>query len=368
MRRLGWVFLFLFSGCAFLPVESSSVPASGRAVPAAPVGSLQEVVGAIHVHTRFSDGSGTVEQIARIAEQQGLDFLIVTDHNTLEGRRQGKAGMHGKVLVLIDQETSVHGGGHYLALGASREIPSYRPARTTIQWVTRAGGWGFIAHPFARKSGWKQPDIAGITGLEIYNAREDVEDERFPWVAFSTLVLGSDWSLPKWLDRPARNLELWDRRLKQGERLVGIGAANAHGLRWAGLRLSPYGPTFKLVRNHLLIDGELTESAVYESLKRGRLFVAHDVLGDATGFWFAAVQEGKLRSVMGDAIRAAPGLALQVILPGLGEILLLKDGQVIRREKAQELRYDDPQPGVYRVEARRRGRPWIYSNPISVIE
>lgn len=358
----------VLSGCVVLPVELSSIPKpSGQTVPTVS-SSYQEAVGVIHVHTTFSDGSGTVEKVARVARQQGLDFLIVTDHNTLEGRRQGKAGRYGEVLVLIDQETSVRGGGHYLVLGASREIVSYQEADETVRQATQAGGLGFIAHPHARGSEWREPDRAGITGLEIYNVREDVEDEPFMGLGPGTVLFGSDWSLPKWLDRPDRSLELWDRRLNQGERLVGIGSANAHGLRWMGLRLSPYGPTFKLVRNHLLLEGDLSEAAVYDALAKGHLFVAHDVLGDASGFRFLALRDGTVMAVMGDAVRRGSDLKLQVILPGPGEMVLFYNGQPIQRVQGQGLIYDDPPAGVYRVEVRRKGRPWIYSNPIYVIE
>lgn len=368
MRRSGWAFLLFLSGCAFLPLDSPKVPqplSLAEPVFRAPG---REAVGVIHVHSVYSDGTGTVEEITRTAQRQGLDFLILTDHNTLEGRRQGKAGRHGTVQVLIDQETSVHGGGHYLVLDASEEIASYRKADETIQRAIQVGGLGFIAHPHARGSGWKEPDIPGITGLEIYNAREDVEDEFLPWLTFCTVLFGSDRSLPQWLDRPARSLALWDRRLNRGERLVGIGATNAHGLRWLGLRLAPYGPTFKLVRNHVLIDGDLTESAVYEALEKGHLFVAHDVIADSTGFQFLAVREGVVVGVMGDQVHGPKGLKLIIYLPSPGEILLLRDGQESARASGQHLELDSLEPGVYRVEARREGRPWIYSNPIYVLE
>ena len=36
--------------------------------------------GAIHVHTRRSDGTGTMETVAEAASAAGLKFVIVTDH------------------------------------------------------------------------------------------------------------------------------------------------------------------------------------------------------------------------------------------------------------------------------------------------
>ena len=48
-----------------------------------------ELTGAIHMHSVFSDGSGEVEEIARYAEEVGLDYLILTDHNTLRALKEG---------------------------------------------------------------------------------------------------------------------------------------------------------------------------------------------------------------------------------------------------------------------------------------
>ena len=43
-------------------------------------GIAEPVRGAIHIHTRRSDGSGTVDQIAAGAARAGLRFVVLTDH------------------------------------------------------------------------------------------------------------------------------------------------------------------------------------------------------------------------------------------------------------------------------------------------
>ena len=44
---------------------------------------MQEIVVNLHMHTRYSDGSGSHKDIANAAIQTGLDAVIVTDHNVL---------------------------------------------------------------------------------------------------------------------------------------------------------------------------------------------------------------------------------------------------------------------------------------------
>ncbi len=372
----GWA-----SGCAFLPLESHVVPGYPDRIGPEVAHDYREAVGVIHVHSRYSDGGWPVERIAQAANAQKLDFLILTDHNTLRGRADGKQGLHGRTLVLVDEEISTR-GGHTLALRLPREVESGRDPQATVDAVAAAGGLGFIAHPFSRRSSWTAPEAAGMTGLEIYSLREDVEDENplilGPWA----LLTGADFSMPAWLDRPTELLAYWDRLLARGGKVVGIGSSNAHGLQRFGLRLAPYGTTFKMVRNHLLIRGELTGPAVYEALEQGRLFVAHDVVSEGNGFLFAAVEGrqaqasqgrqagrgGQIKAVMGEEVRFSPALKLYVYLPRPGRIRLFRSGAPVGEGKGQHAWFTPAGPGVYRVEATRRGRAWIYSNPIYVIE
>jgi predicted metal-dependent phosphoesterase TrpH len=44
---------------------------------------MHEIVVNLHMHTRYSDGTGTHKDIAHAAIKTGLDAVIVTDHNVL---------------------------------------------------------------------------------------------------------------------------------------------------------------------------------------------------------------------------------------------------------------------------------------------
>ena len=77
--------------------------------------------GVIHVHSKYSDGSGSIEDIADAADKALLDFVILTDHSTMQSSLDGKAGYYENTLVIIGEEvnTSV---GHLLALGVGRHV------------------------------------------------------------------------------------------------------------------------------------------------------------------------------------------------------------------------------------------------------
>jgi len=57
---------------------------------------LYESVGALHLHSDFSDGALSITEIARIAEEADLDFLMFTDHNTL---KPNKAALRNGTVV-----------------------------------------------------------------------------------------------------------------------------------------------------------------------------------------------------------------------------------------------------------------------------
>jgi predicted metal-dependent phosphoesterase TrpH len=86
---------------------------------------MEEITVNLHMHTRYSDGSGLHVDIARAALQAGVDVVIVTDHNVLvsgpeDVYREGRK----RVLLLVGEE--VHNQArqpqksHLLIVGAER--------------------------------------------------------------------------------------------------------------------------------------------------------------------------------------------------------------------------------------------------------
>ena len=107
-----------------------------------------EIVGVIHIHSNYSDGTKTIEEIAQIGETAGLDYLMFTDHMTLQPQRDGLERFHGKVAVIIGYEIEdARNENHYLAFGLDEELPAGLAAREYVSAVREKGGLGVIAHP-----------------------------------------------------------------------------------------------------------------------------------------------------------------------------------------------------------------------------
>jgi hypothetical protein len=350
-----------------------------------------EVVVNLHMHTRYSDGSGSHKDIAAAALKAGVDAVIVTDHNVLV---QGFEGYYKektkKVLMLIGEE--VHDQArdpqknHLLAFGAGRELATFaeNPQRL-IDQVRESGGLSFLAHPddpaapaFKETDiSWEDWSVQNYTGIELWNGLSELK------TLVPSKLYGAFYALFPALvaHQPIPStVEKWDELLAQGRRVVAIGGSDAHALH---MRLGPikrviypYEFHFRTVNTHALLSEPLSGDAntdrklIYEALAAGHCFVGYDLPAPTRGFTFTA-QGLEKTAIMGDEIPAKNGVTLQAKLPSQAEMRLLKDGQVIQIWKNKLAgTHITTEPGVYRIEAYRRYlgklRGWIYSNPIYV--
>ena len=339
--------------------------------PSKPAGVLamseNDYAGVIHIHTTYShDAMGTFEEAVRVANAQRLDYLVITEHNTLQPLRDGKQGWHGGVLVLIGMELSTH-SGHYLALNVTEEIDrQHLTTQEVIDEVNRQGGLGFIAHPYFKQARWKDWNATGFLGIEGYNVAHDALDENKLRLALWTLSAPAEPFYFSILDRPYDPLSAWDEMIRRHGRVVGIGAADAHEFHLFGLKFAPYSIMFQMSRTHLLIPGPLNAKKAYEALRAGHAYFAIELVAEAKGFSFMADDGHRVLGIMGDEIPLTPGLELTVWLPAVAQLSLFKDGQPIATTTSQLWKIPMTEPGVYRLEASRHAKPWIFSNPIYV--
>jgi hypothetical protein len=71
---------FLFQRCA-----KSGGPVSALE----PRNEWRDLAGAVHVHSTYSDGAGDVPTVMEAARRAGVDWLLLSDHNTQRPLRDG---------------------------------------------------------------------------------------------------------------------------------------------------------------------------------------------------------------------------------------------------------------------------------------
>ena len=358
---------------------------------------MHEIVVNLHMHTRYSDGSGTHKDIAHAAMKTGLDAVIVTDHNVLV---QGVEGYYrlgpsaplrtSPVLLLVGQE--VHDQdrdpqkNHLLVFNANRDLASLADdPQALINSVRDAGGICFIAHPKDPEApmfretdiSWESWDVEGYTGIELWNGLSELK------TVLPTKLHGAFYAyFPQFIGLgPIREtLNRWDDLLSSGRRVVAIGGSDAHAMHMSlgPLRrvVFPYEFHFRTVNTHVFIPQPLTgdvptdKKMIYDALAAGRCFVAYDLPASTRGFRFNA--KGREQSaIMGDEISVKGGVTLQARLPKAADIHLIRDGRIIGTwRESYAYTHIATEPGVYRIEAYRnylgRKRGWIFSNPIYV--
>jgi hypothetical protein len=329
-----------------------------------------------HLHSTYSDGTGTVPEIARAAQHAGADVVLLTDHDTLEAKRRGEEGWYGPVLLLVGEEISPRGGNHYLAFGLDEHVRHKGKEPGEICKAVRdGGGVGFAAHPWSKGSerfksrarGMPFRDLASpaLHGVELWSFATDTGES-----------LRSIPEMIRFLARPGhvlrhppeRNIKGWDELCRERP-TVALGGLDAHqfGKRigpFVPLRLMSYRRSFRYIRTHVLTDEPLTgelehdREQVYAALRAGRCYIAVDALAPAKGFGFWAEGPGGRVEMGGEA--PAGDWCLHVALPGEAKLRVLRDGVEIGSDAEKHVE----EPGVYRAEAHREGRTWVISNPI----
>lgn len=343
-----------------------------------------EYTGNVHIHTRYSDGSKTVSEIARDAGMANLDFIIINDHDYMTKKLHVEdEGYKAGVLVLMGLELGrrFH---HYLAFGL-REMVRVKGAgpQSVIDRVTEKGGFGFLAHPFEKGMPflensiaytWNDLSVTGYTGICIWNFSSRWKERAGTFLHALFFLMFKAWGLKG----PSRQtLRFWDKACAKG-RVVAIGGSDAHGavFEWGPFRLTPlsYRDGFLSINIHVLLDHPLSEDPddagkqIYGAMKEGRLHMAHDRLASSKGFRFSyALGSGETLEMGEERVFKAGSLSVKT--PRKGDIRLLRNGRLLARRTGSRLSLAVTKPGVYRVEVHRPVpffglRPWIFSNPI----
>lgn len=330
-----------------------------------------EYCGVIHVHSTYSDGSGSIPTILNAAHQAELDFLILTDHNSLRARSEGWEGWHGETLLMIGDEVSGR-RGHCLAIGTQQRVNHRQTHQGILNDIHRQNGLSFIAHPHGtyrplfteHNHSWENWAADNSTGLELWSYM-------FDWIHdFKYYRFWNHYKYPhRHITGPdAQTLNKWDQ-LCQKRRCVAIGGIDAHARKYPLLPfvVFPYEDAFRTLHTRIYLKSPLTGNkqedieAILKALQQGHCYISYDGLMSGAGVQFHTADE---QFMMGDETLFQSPTKIDVHLPQHATLNIICNGQTIAQHQTQHHTFLAEKPGVYRIEARIQDSPWIYTNPI----
>ena len=381
--------LWIVDGCLLMRSEyprSAPAPAA-RPAPDPDPDLPPRYSGAIHVHSTYSDGGGTVAEVVEAGQEAGLDFLVLTDHDTLQPRFDGHQGYHDGLLLLVGEEVNTS-AGHLLALGVGRDVDQDGPLGlpALIEEISEAGGVSIAAHPTGRRP-WTDWTVEKMDGLEVLNGNSEWRDDGVLELlrALVFLPFMPDGVFNSLIDRPDEAIRLWMHRA-QRQPVTVIGSVDAHARipLWGERHLSfpTYERMFGLIRTYVIAGMELTgdaeadEAILLNAIRRGSCYVVLEGYEPAPGFSFELTMGPETES-MGASVAFQTGARLHVTAPSSApvRIRLYRDGAPLIETEGHELFVEVPGPGVYHTEVYQlrgtllrgeRQRLWIISNAIRV--
>ena len=266
--------------------------------------------GELHARSSYGGGSESVAKLIKRAEKEKLDFLAITDRNTMDSCMDPDYG--SKKLVLVPaMEWGDDKRGVALIYGA-RTVPepaeTYGHAQAIVRRVQAQGGVFAIAHPCFPQSSWQW-------GLDHVNAVQVWCRDWLSVPPMSFASLREDLQL-RGADRPAResgSMKLIPGKTVPGKPVFPIGVAasttsvSANGqaeIFWdvhlqRGLRASPIAGSHSSDRSVPLgrpltyvYANQKSLAGVLDGLRRGRTFVTSGPKGPFVDFHASIALKG----------------------------------------------------------------------------
>ena len=343
------------------------------------IGDYYQYSGAVHIHTTESDGTKRIEDVISIGQDAKLDFMMFTDHMTLSNRENGHEGLYGKMLVVIGYEHNDEADEHhYLLFDSPKVYPTEMSASEYVAAGAKDNALGILAHPDEIRSHldefppypWRDWNAVGFNGVELWNQMSE-------WMEKLTKYNKLPMSLSprKSMVGPTdRILKIWDEyNIKS--KMAGIAGVDAHAfpvkVGQFTIEIFPYKVHFRCLRTHIILlekmsdDFETAKKQLYDAISDCRVYISNTRWGNADNFEFYAKNDSE-KVTIGGTLSNKDDAVLTAKIPSKTTIKLVQNGKYILETITAYLEYSDIQSGVYRIEAWKGKRGWIFSNHIRV--
>lgn len=313
--------------------------------------------GELHAVSTYGGGKETVAELVRRAEAAGLDFLAITDLNTMAAS-DDPAFRSDKVVLIPALAWGSRENGIALVYGPGT-LPSLPETRAMAQAecirIQSQGGVFVVAHPCFSDAPWKW-GLRYVNAIQVWNG---------PWRDPAPLRLASLPSELKMRDRSSGNLVypiaaaagVADKTAKVAanarQKDLSVSANDQAALFW----------DYELVRGQIcsVVAGGMVDDskipmgqpvtwvraankslpAIMEGLRLGRTFVGNRIDGVQLNFRADVLNDGKIDVGMGGAIPLNVDVGFYILVTGAtgAKVQVLRNGHPILTEIIRENTY-----------------------------
>jgi hypothetical protein len=329
--------------------------------------------GDLHMHDAHSDGSCTSQEGKKVpcplyktveaAVARGLDFIAITDHNTIShfDAERELAPYFDRMLFIPGREITTF-QGHANVYGSTEFIDF----RLTSKYVPKFSN---LLDEVERKHALISLNHPGLpTGSECMGCGWSVKDTDFNRIHVIEAINGGN------ADGKLSGVPFWQQRLNDGLHVIAIGGSDNHNSSYDPDHESAIGKPTTVV-----YAAELSEKAILDAIRAGHVFI--DVLGSRDRCIAFTATSGSQSAMMGDGLKVAAGeklhLALKMEHLEGAHAELVRDGAVtafaggaVANSAQQMLEQDEVSDGGrhwLRINVRdAEGRLLILGNPVYV--
>lgn len=193
----------------------------------------------LHIHSKFSDGAGTINEILEAASRKReLVAIAITDHNEIVGALEAvKKSKKFGVTVIVGEEISST-GGHILGLFLKEKIDRDLTPEETVRQIHNQGGLAVIPHPYPHYKGLGLYEVGQLVQNPDQVVRPDAIEVRNgypPQLIFANQLHRENlqsWNLPEtgssdshhprslgscWTEFDGNSVEDFVRALREGK-------------------------------------------------------------------------------------------------------------------------------------------------------
>jgi len=231
------------------------LPSPVVALPSSPppARSAPWLCGELHCHTWHSDGDSSPADVVALARQRGLDFLAISDHNTIACHRE-LATLQDPGLILIPavEVTTFHGHFNVWGIGdwVDFRVQTAQDMAAALHYAHERGAITSCSHPKPFGPPWDYAEVTDYDCVEVWNG---------PWFLINQIAL-----------------DFWTRQIAAGRRIPAVAGSDWHR-RSEMADDPPRAPGTPCV--WVYVAEEASAQAILQAIRRGHVVMSDEPAG-----------------------------------------------------------------------------------------